>query len=369
MTHDLSVENAAAVDRAVARIAGAQPFGKVRDVTEAAILRVDGDRARAEYEQRRNQVGVWKSQADDNGHRGLFARLEPLAAARVYGRVQELADRLDEGTADERRAEAFGLLGDVGAITRLLARRRQPELFDEDLAESIEALTPDDEPDAVIEESEVHPALRDRPARVEVESAMFQAAVDRIVAQLDPTVLRPTTTMIVHIAAEDLVDGDGVCRVSEVGPVLKSVIGDWLGHDRVVVRPVIELNDVPPAVDDYEIPPRFRDQVLLRQPASAFPWSTSTRRLDLDHTEPYQHKDGPPGQTRVEKLCPMDRFEQLSRPGARCRDCSRSVSPGRSPNPACVFPRTGLSMVLPVGWFRQCGSRGWGSCSRGSGSE
>ncbi|NYE69256.1 hypothetical protein BKA15_005627 [Microlunatus parietis] len=26
-------------------------------------------------------------------------------------------------------------------------------------------------------------------------------------------------------------------------------------------------------------------------------------------------------------------------------------------------------MVLPVGWFRQCGSRGWGSCSRGSGSE
>lgn len=35
----------------------------------------------------------------------------------------------------------------------------------------------------------------------------------------------------------------------------------------------------------------------------------------------------------------------LSRPGARCRHCCRSVSPGRSPNPACVSPRTGLSTI------------------------
>ena len=34
---------------------------------------------------------------------------------------------------------------------------------------------------------------------------------------------------------------------------------------------------------------------------------------------------------------------RMSRPGARCRDCSRSVSPDRSPNPACMSPRTGLS--------------------------
>jgi putative transposase len=35
----------------------------------------------------------------------------------------------------------------------------------------------------------------------------------------------------------------------------------------------------------------------------------------------------------------------LSRPGARCRHCCHSVSPDRSPNPACVSPRTGLSMI------------------------
>ncbi|PKW17621.1 hypothetical protein [Saccharopolyspora spinosa] len=38
----------------------------------------------------------------------------------------------------------------------------------------------------------------------------------------------------------------------------------------------------------------------------------------------------------------------LSRPGARCRDCSRSVSPGRSPNPPCRSLGNGLSTVSVV---------------------
>ena len=56
----------------------------------------------------------------------------------------------------------------------------------------------------------------------------------------------------------------------------------------------------------------------------------------------------------------------LSRPAARCRCCHRSVSAGRSPNPACAFPRTGLSTVSAVrrGWPW---SRDSGSCCRGAG--
>src|SRR5262249_36211155 len=38
----------------------------------------------------------------------------------------------------------------------------------------------------------------------------------------------------------------------------------------------------------------------------------------------------------------------LSRPGARCQDFSWSVSPGRSPNPACPSPGTGLSTVPAI---------------------
>ena len=50
----------------------------------------------------------------------------------------------------------------------------------------------------------------------------------------------------------------------------------------------------------------------------------------------------------------------LSRPGARCRHCCRSVSPGRSPNRACAFQRTRLSTIGAV----RCSiaGRGWG-CS------
>ena len=57
----------------------------------------------------------------------------------------------------------------------------------------------------------------------------------------------------------------------------------------------------------------------------------------------------------------------LSRPGARCRNCFRSVSPGRSPNPPCRSLRNGLSTVSVVrrGWEP---SRGWGSCCLGSGT-
>ncbi|MBN9743336.1 hypothetical protein DMP23_19870 [Amycolatopsis sp. A1MSW2902] len=36
----------------------------------------------------------------------------------------------------------------------------------------------------------------------------------------------------------------------------------------------------------------------------------------------------------------------LSRPGVRCRDCSRSVSPGRSPNPPCRSLGSGLSIDI-----------------------
>jgi transposase-like protein len=57
----------------------------------------------------------------------------------------------------------------------------------------------------------------------------------------------------------------------------------------------------------------------------------------------------------------------LSRPGARCRHCCRSVSPGRSPNRACASRRTRLSTAGAV----RCGSvagRGWGSVHPGSGN-
>jgi predicted amidophosphoribosyltransferase len=66
------------------------------------------------------------------------------------------------------------------------------------------------------------------------------------------------------------------------------------------------------------------------------------------------------------RSCPAsNRPLPLSRPGARCRDCSRSVSPDLSPNPPCASRRNGLSTVFAV----RCGCEGrrdWGSGCRGS---
>jgi len=58
-----------------------------------------------------------------------------------------------------------------------------------------------------------------------------------------------------------------------------------------------------------------------------------------------------------------------SRPGARCRHCCWSVSPGPSPNPPCGFHRNGLSMVSAVGWFRQPGPRVGNRSSNGGGQD
>ncbi|WP_370651634.1 tyrosine-type recombinase/integrase [Frankia sp. Cj3] len=51
----------------------------------------------------------------------------------------------------------------------------------------------------------------------------------------------------------------------------------------------------------------------------------------------------------------------LSRPGARCRDCSRPVSPSRSPNPPCRSLGNGLSTVSAVrrGWGKATGTGSW----------
>ena len=56
----------------------------------------------------------------------------------------------------------------------------------------------------------------------------------------------------------------------------------------------------------------------------------------------------------------------LSRPGAQCRHCCRSVSPGRSPNRACASRRTRLSTVSCS--EVSVAGRGWGSSRPGIGN-
>jgi integrase len=64
---------------------------------------------------------------------------------------------------------------------------------------------------------------------------------------------------------------------------------------------------------------------------------------------------------RLRREADLPWLRLLSRPGARCRDCSRSVSPSRSPNPPCRSLGNGLSTVPAVrrGWGKAMGTGSW----------
>ena len=92
-----------------------------------------------------------------------------------------------------------------------------------------------------------------------------------------------------------LATGTGVLRIEQLGPLLAGQLSELLGHDRVIVKPVIDLHDQV-SVDSYEIPDRIRERVRLRHPVDMFPYGAAeaTPRTDLDHIVPYD-RTGPPG--------------------------------------------------------------------------
>lgn len=61
-------------------------------------------------------------------------------------------------------------------------------------------------------------------------------------------------------------------------------------------------------------------------------------------------------QERTRELQRLEKLLELSRSGARCPDCSGSVSPDRSPNPPCVSRRNGLSTETAV--YLGCSAHG-----------
>ena len=114
--------------------------------------------------------------------------------------------------------------------------------------------------------------------------------------------------MVLHLTGRHLSDELLLARLEGHGPLSRQTWINLLGHDRITIRPVIDLNAIPP-VDRYEIPDRLRDAITWRSPVDMFPYGNRTARgCDLDHTIPYDHtRGGPPGQTRIDNLAPISR--------------------------------------------------------------
>jgi len=106
----------------------------------------------------------------------------------------------------------------------------------------------------------------------------------------------------VHVDAADLdVDDQGgsafaTGAVERLGGATLVKIRAWVGHHRVIIQPVLNMQRGD-AVDVHDPPPWMRELVMLRDGHCVFPGCTrDARNCDLDHIVPYD-ENGPRGQT------------------------------------------------------------------------
>ena len=266
-TRRLSQEAAAHVDRTlVAKVGKIGPVLLARAVAEAAArydavpLAADEDNARAGW-----GVRIWP------GLPGRFTGTSWLDAAgdtgdltRFHDLVCKIAHQLflagDTDTLEARKAKALGVIADGGVI---------------------------------------RPAGGDQPP-----------------VELPAT--RAHTKLYFHVTEADLSGDSGVGTVQRLGPSTIARIKEWVGHSRVTIQPVLDLNATW-AVDRHDPPPRMREQVILRDPHCVFPHcNRDSRGLDLDHIRPYD-PDGPPGQTNPDNLAPLCRRHHRAKTFGRWR--------------------------------------------------
>lgn len=110
----------------------------------------------------------------------------------------------------------------------------------------------------------------------------------------NPDQLLPRTNLVLHLTDTTTATGEGLVRGgTRLGPLAAGWLQTLLGHTRITIRPVIDLNNVAP-VDAYECPQRMREAVELLNPVEVFPHSQrGSHRLDLDHTQPWQQPTNP----------------------------------------------------------------------------
>ncbi len=97
--------------------------------------------------------------------------------------------------------------------------------------------------------------------------------------------------------------------------VLLDQIKSWCGDSRtkVTIKPVIDLN-TELSTPGYQVPPRIREAVILRDQTCVFPWcSRPARGCDIDHVIEYDHQADAegrpqPGPTATWNLGPLCRY-------------------------------------------------------------
>src|SRR3954451_17049554 len=237
-TQSLSREAAAYVDTHVAPVARSCSFAQLDRTVEDAIVRFDPDQA----EQRRRDAAEHRHFDIDLAH------VTHDGTVRVDAEV-DLADGLDLHHAITTGAAQLAQLG--------------------------------------CEES------------LDVRRSMAAGLLARGQHTLDLDTGRDLT-IYVHLSPGDPVAGVENTRST----VSVEQVKDWCSTagTKVSIRPVIDLNDNL-VTDSYTPTPRMREQAVLTNPVCAFPrCSRPSRRLDLDHIQPWDD-DGATSSDNLAPLC------------------------------------------------------------------
>ncbi len=256
--HDLTAAQARELDAELAPKLGVLPWPRILRLARGLIATIAADKVTAMAEQARAARYVRKYPTDDPAVGFIAARVDTADAIFFDATIDRIADILgtsgDTDTKDIRRAKAVGILA--------------------------------------------------TPARAQLILAEAACGDPGEVCSADPRLL-PRATVYVHVAEESLLTGRGTANVEGVGAIPAAMLRILLGHTRVRLTPVVRPY-ASVAVDEYEIPDRIRNQVLLRDRFEVFPYSSrSARNQDLDHTIPY--RDGGKNQTRANNLGPLSR--------------------------------------------------------------
>ena len=321
-TRALTAEQARAVDHRVVEALVGLPPQRARDVIDAVVVAADpvAHEARRLVEEQRRYVAVGR-RPNPSGNRTLICQTAAGDVARLDAMIHHVAEGLgrlgDEDPLQVRRAKALAVLADPARACQVIARSVRAA------ADATPGCTDEAEPQPESEPEDRGESAVDRAAAFgEMLVGLGPAAQQR---------LRPLSVIYVHLAEEALASlgvtpgcgrpGTEVARVRGLGPVGLQQLKDWLGEDRVQVRPVIDpAGQVP--VDRYEVPPAMAEAVQLRECYEIFPWgSIESHAADLDHTVTFRpmSEGGPPAQTGPHNLGPLGRRHHRAKTFGRFR--------------------------------------------------
>lgn len=330
LTHRLTFEQARLVDGLVLEAVLGLPWGRAQNVVEAKVIAADpaAHAARLEEEENRRFVST-RRRSNAAGLRTVVARSNAGDVARFEAMIAHLASQLaaagDTDPADIRRAKAFAMLANPALTCLFLAQAHEPSTaaITHDRADTVNAAAKAPKAADACEYAAPEPGPEpapelelSSPSAVELAAAFGRALRDLGGKAIDR--LRPKSVLYLHVAAEAVEGrpGCGVARVehpADSGPIGIDQLKEWLAHDRVVVKPVVDPTGIQP-VDAGEIPVHLREAVHLLAPYETFPYGTLPSKIaDLDHPIPYRpvDKGGPPGQTGIHNLGPLGRRHHL----------------------------------------------------------